>query len=386
MMIDTDGTVTPCCRNFPAIKLGSARSQTADEIWNGEEMRKIRRQFLKGEIPKSCEDCGRRENWGTSLRQMMNEKFRSHFDRIQHTKEDGELPLISPVSFGVRVSNLCNLRCRSCSTHFSSSLANEAAAFNGEAVVPVKRAFESSEKISTWFQNVIPSLEHVYFAGGEPLLDQHHYVFLEALLEAGKKDVELDYNTNLSTLVFKKWDITKMWSQFSRVRISASLDAVGVHAEILRKGTRWNEIEKNFKRLRDVVPHVDFGIFPTVSAMNAFHLPQAIRRWIEIGMIRKGSDLSVNVLTGPDHFCVRIFNDSERKTLIENYRDFAETLPYNLRASISSELNKVLGVFSEPLDSEGRKAFRYATFVFDRYRNEKLASVFPELVPVLYEG
>jgi len=56
-----DGTVVPCCNDYSAkIPLGDLKTQSLGEIWNGEEMRKLRRRFihnpreLEGTI---CQDC-----------------------------------------------------------------------------------------------------------------------------------------------------------------------------------------------------------------------------------------------------------------------------------------------------------------------------------------
>ena len=56
-----DGTVVPCCNDYSAkIPLGNLRIQSLREIWNGEEMRKLRRRFI-GSAPNLagtiCQDC-----------------------------------------------------------------------------------------------------------------------------------------------------------------------------------------------------------------------------------------------------------------------------------------------------------------------------------------
>ena len=43
----------------------------------------------------------------------------------------------------------------------------------------------------------IMDVEEIYFAGGEPLVMQEHYTILEKLIEAGRTDVRLRYNTYL---------------------------------------------------------------------------------------------------------------------------------------------------------------------------------------------
>ena len=38
---------------------------------------------------------------------------------------------------------------------------------------------------------------HVYFAGGEPLINDMHYYILNKLIEHKRFDVTISYNTNL---------------------------------------------------------------------------------------------------------------------------------------------------------------------------------------------
>jgi radical SAM protein with 4Fe4S-binding SPASM domain len=390
LQIEADGSVLPCCRAPAKGVLGSVRRESAKEIWNAPAIRKIRRDMLAGRVPEGCAECHRRESWGEkSLRLESNERFRALLPIVERTRANGALPSDGPVCLGLRFSNLCNFRCRSCGSRNSSSLALEESRTSGKpAGKAVSRAFQSSRDAGKWVSPLLESLHYVYFAGGEPLLDDDHYVFLESLLAAGRKDVFLVYSTNFSTLSHGRWDVAKLWSRFDTVRIWASFDGVGEQAEILRKGTRWAEIERNFLRLRETAPNVGFGIFPTVSAMNAFHLPKALSRWIELGMIREPGDLLVNALTGPSHLCFRVFNERERKSLAECYRKYLENgLPRvsrALRAHVAGELDKVLATFREPFDPAQRKLFKRATFTLDRIRNERLISRFPELFDALY--
>ena len=58
MGIYSDGSVTPCCnivgRNAP---IGNIKNNTVSEIWNGQEMNKIRDGFIKNEPNKVCQSC-----------------------------------------------------------------------------------------------------------------------------------------------------------------------------------------------------------------------------------------------------------------------------------------------------------------------------------------
>ena len=73
-------------------------------------------------------------------------------------------------------------------------------------------------------QEHIPHLDQIYFAGGEPLIMDEHYYILQKLIDAGRTDVRIRYNTNLLKLHFKHYDLVEMWSKFNFVQVNASID------------------------------------------------------------------------------------------------------------------------------------------------------------------
>ena len=60
-----------------------------------------------------------------------------------------------------------------------------------------------------------------------------------------------------------------MWKHFPDISVGASLDAMGPRAELMRKGTKWEETLANRKRMMEVCPKVDFYISSTVGILNA---------------------------------------------------------------------------------------------------------------------
>ena len=49
-----DGSIQVCCRSHP---IGFIQYNTLEEIWNNENMCRIRNQGLTNESPKECEPC-----------------------------------------------------------------------------------------------------------------------------------------------------------------------------------------------------------------------------------------------------------------------------------------------------------------------------------------
>jgi hypothetical protein len=168
-------------------------------------------------------------------------------------------------------------------------------------------------------------VEQIYFAGGEPLLMEEHYNILDELVRRGRFDVRLIYNTNFTHTDLKGKSVFEYWKQFKSVAVGASLDAMGPRAEYIRKGTDWAVVEQNRRDMIAVCPKVDFYISPTLSIMNAWHLPDFHRAWVEQGLIR-AQDLNVNILQDPVHYRIDIAPDKYKEKLTVHYRDHIEWL------------------------------------------------------------
>ena len=57
-----DGKVVPCCFDYDNLyNLGNAETQSFDEIWNGEKMQKLRKEFINNKVTnKLCANCRNR--------------------------------------------------------------------------------------------------------------------------------------------------------------------------------------------------------------------------------------------------------------------------------------------------------------------------------------
>jgi hypothetical protein len=161
-------------------------------------------------------------------------------------------------------------------------------------------------------------VEQIYFAGGEPLLMEEHYRILDELVKRKRFDVRLIYNTNFTHTDLKGRSVFEYWSQFKSVAVGASLDGMGLPAEYIRKGTRWLDVVQNRHRMIATCPDVDFYISPTLSILNAWHLPDFHREWTAAGLIR-AQDLNVNILQDPAYYRIDIAPQEYKQQLEAKY-------------------------------------------------------------------
>jgi hypothetical protein len=209
---------------------------------------------------------------------------------------------------------------------------------------------------------------------------EEHYRILDELVRRRRFDVRLIYNTNFTHTDLKGNSVFEYWSQFDSVAVGASLDGSGPHGEYIRKGTDWAVVEQNRRDMLRVCPGVDFYISPTLSIMNAWHLPDFHRDWVERGFIL-AQDLNVNILQDPAYLRIDIAPMKYKQRLRMKYQEHINWLrdkdPLQ-RATVGFEsaINFMMATDNTHLiDTFWRKAHE-----LDSIRSERLLDSIPELV------
>jgi organic radical activating enzyme len=340
--------------------------------------------MLTETLNPACGRCYEQEESGFfSGRKSANKHHGHHIERVRATDTSGHADQFEMTYWDIRFSNLCNLSCRSCGHIFSSSWHQDQAKLAGNSwgqQNPVLNYAGRSET-DVWEQ-LVPHLDYVeqiYFAGGEPLMMKEHYNILDELERRGRFDVRLIYNTNFTHTRLKDRTVFDYWKRFKSVAVGASLDAMGPRAEYIRKGTNWDTVERNREHMLEVCPAVDFYISPTLSILNALHLPVFHKEWVNKGLINP-QDLNVNILQDPLHLRIDIAPIAYKQRLQETYREHIEWLrPQDplQRATVGFEsaINFMLATDNSHLLPK----FWDKTRELDVIRNENVLTVIPEL-------
>jgi sulfatase maturation enzyme AslB (radical SAM superfamily) len=232
------------------------------------------------------------------------------------------------------------------------------------------------------WEQLIPHLDYVeqiYFAGGEPLLMEEHYNILAELVRRERTDVRLIYNTNFTHTDLKGQSVFEYWKQFDSVAVGASLDGMGAPAEYIRKGTDWAQVVKNRYEMIRVCPEVDFYISPTLSIMNAWHLPDFHREWVAHGLIR-AHDLNINILQDPPHYRIDIAPAEYKQRLEAKYLkhlDWIQDRDPLQRATVG--LQSAINFMNSTDNTHLIDTFWRKTHELDEIRNENILDVLPEL-------
>lgn len=371
------GEAYPCCHAEMAYPVGNCRHKTLEEIYRDAPMRVLRDDMLNERPNPTCGRCYEQEESGFfSGRKSANKHHGHHVKRIDDDK-------FQMTYWDIRFSNLCNLSCRSCGHIFSSNWHKDQAVLAGGTWSQTNPVLNYAGRTETdiWEQ-LIPHLDYVeqiYFAGGEPLMMKEHYNILDELERRGRFDVRLIYNTNFTHVRLKDRTVFDYWKRFKSVAVGASLDAQGPRAEYIRKGTDWATIEANRARMMEVCPQVDFYISPTLSILNALHLPDFHRDWVEQGLI-KPQDLNVNILQDPAYLRIDIAPTDYKQKLVKRYQEHLEWLrPQDPLQRATVGFESAIR-FLQATDNTGLiPKFWKKTCELDDIRNENVLDTIPEL-------
>jgi MoaA/NifB/PqqE/SkfB family radical SAM enzyme len=381
----TNGDVGPCC--MANMDNGNAVSNLnvnpdISAAWNAPAMKQLRRNMLDGKKSSICLNCYEYEKVGKfSERMQYNWDFKRYFSRVLNTRSDGLVRETSIPVIDIRFSNRCNYKCRICSSEYSSLWHEDELRLNPEAKPYPKKLKVAADEEVFWnsFEKLLPDVKRLHFAGGEPLVMDEHYRTLQHLIDIGKTDFTLSYNTNFSTLRHKGYDLPDLWSRFDKVEIWASLDGMGAKGDYQRKGQHWPVIEDNIREMQRRCGNVLFGVNVTVNVFNVLHVPEFYRYMVKNGLVSPDR-MNLYLLFYPYEFSITNLTEGLKSQVRENYSSFiADYLPTVGNSGHFS--NHVQSIINRMDSEEGTLKHEFIQSVesLDRLRGENFLKIFPEL-------
>jgi radical SAM protein with 4Fe4S-binding SPASM domain len=373
------GDIYPCCNHDYKNPIGNSKTTSLKETFNNDKMKELRRNMLNGVPTKDCEFCYKHESTGPySFRTYSLEQFSNRFDEIvPFTNEDGSVDDFKMRYFDVRFSNICNFKCRTCSAEFSSQWAAEN---NKSRKIPKPILFHADDNKGHLLEEVLGHIHNIdlaYFAGGEPLITEEHYIILEEMIRQGRTDITLRYNTNASSIKYKHHDILSLWKHFKKIELSCSVDHYGERAEWLRHGTDWGQIETNLLAFRNL-DYVSFQMNTVFSIFNYSTIGD-FYEYLRNKNILRADDWhhTLYQAINPSYYCAKSL-PKELKTLArENALSFIGKQGFK---AIDSALQDAVK-FAEESDTweKNTAEFLSNTLSIDKLRGEDFAKTFPEL-------
>ncbi len=370
LSIEPKGTAFTCCNAYEFEPLGNVKTETMEQIINGPAINKIREQFLNGEVPGQCLLCVNAEKLGQiSLRESSLAKFPA----VSTDKK----PVIKYL--GLRLSNLCNYACRTCSPDLSTGWYKDSLVGDKDFTKGTVKAFSNTDDFMKQLTASVDDLEIIYIAGGEPLITPEIQSMLEFLVTKGRDDIELIVNTNFSKPNEK---ILQLLTQFKSVHLSLSLDGMFEQGEYLRHGMNWDETETRIKTFLKNYPSMKLKLFPTVSIYNIFHVSDFLDYVLEKKYFRP-SDIQINPVTSPTDFNFQILPESLKKRAMNKLTLFQMYLMTTYKEpedqGLAFQIKGLINTLEEKFEHNEMSKFLKEVRKFDRIRGQNFFATFPEL-------
>ncbi len=334
VMIDSNGKIAPCCMiDYSYRKPLSSLSPGVFSDLKTEQ------------APSECHRCTTNESYGISSYRMMFNRMVKNSPGIQFVD--------------IRNSNRCNLKCRTCDPINSHLIAKE----RGNIVSLQEYDISQSESLL-----IQPSLQWLYYTGGEPLINPYHYDFLQKVIDKGfSKNIRLIYNTNLSTLQYKDRDLITIWDQFKSVLINSSIDAIGEKINYIRSGADWNRIEENYNTLKiwqQQKKRISLNIATTVSVLNFWWIPELLKYF-------ENDTVNMHEVDYPDYLRLSVIPDDLKDQALLVLKEIRE-LRYDENFCVRLE-QKILNNDCKHL----LKDTVIQTLLLDKKRGENLFDLLP---------
>jgi len=247
VFVQPDGVVRNCA--ITSQKLGNINDQPLKEILHNEVNRAVKQDMLGDVFHKRCNHCH-------VLEQNQTFKPDAVSNRVWYLKTlvPKDLDFFdNPDNYRLKMldlrwKNTCNFACIYCGPDLSSAWASE-------LNMPQHINDNALQQSLDYIYSNLHSVEHVYLAGGEPLLIKENLVLLNRLQEINP-DVEIRINTNLSILGNEIYNTIK---KFRNVHWTVSVDGIEEEFEYVRYGGNWNQFVKNLRLLSQDFEKINFN-------------------------------------------------------------------------------------------------------------------------------
>jgi organic radical activating enzyme len=353
---------------------------TLSQAFNSDYMINLRKSFINGEKPQACNRCWSEEASGrTSKRQNSFYRLGKLVEHIDFTNPDsGDL-----IFLDLKLGNICNLKCRICGSFSSSKWAQEEIEINKSYQTAYHRPANDFLKQGQWprkvdafwsdLSSILPHIRYLEFTGGEPFLIAEHFDFLKTAVDSGyASNIEIHYNTNGTQFPQQAPDI---WKHFKIVEIALSIDDMGSRFEYQRYGAKWDVVQTNlekFRELRDNNKNIILQLCLTVNSLNFYYIDE-ILQWVPHQMFNYHY---LNVVHDPPNFCIKNLNDVA-KNMITDKLKLAVIPP-----QFADEIINLIQFMNSGSGSDCKELVRVLKDS-DTYRKQHLKDYHPEMAAAI---
>jgi organic radical activating enzyme len=379
------GTTKICCMYRDQELNHSFGKDSIDINFSQESFNEVRKSLSDGIRHKKCNWCFEEEDAGRkSKRQRDNDKYSSWL-------RDGNLPFQGLAKVELNLGNTCNLKCRTCGSHSSSSWMQETYdlyektdynSYRDYAIMMRKYHQHYDDESPFWndLESHLPTIKQFDFYGGEPFMSNKMWKILEVAVEKGyAKDIEIHYATNGT-----QWpeDKVEIFKYFRHVHISFSTDGIDKQFEYMRYPAKWTEVTENMQKAVDFnrrSNNLYLGWCITLSNLNISGLPRLLEEHYKNF---KSFGPYLNLVHGPIYFNLSKMPDHVKDYVIP----LLESIPKEHVDSYMYD-HHIPGIIqyikNGTPDIDLWYQFKRKIATHDKYRNQNFSDIFPEYAKVI---
>jgi hypothetical protein len=330
---------------------------------------KIRQDMLDGKmLPDHCEYCYNYERKNVeSYRQFETKEWISKLD-INSVEDLHQID--RPYYYEIRLSNKCNLMCRSCKPEYSHLIDQEYKKFKINHPDAALQTFAYSSLSNVDINKLTPKTR-VYLTGGEPTVMSEVLLFMEQCIAVNQVDFDFTLGTNAAKLSPKFLSLTK---HFTNMNFSVSLDGYGKINDYWRWGSDWDTVIENIHILKNQGHTISINCVPGIYNVTNLHL---LYEFLDREFPHAGIYLQIN------HVGIQsAYNHPNAELVVESMLRCQQTKMYHTdgksnRTTIDSLLNHYSN--NPKYNLQDLRAFFKYNDQLDRARNVQLGDYIPEL-------
>lgn len=347
------------------------------DLRDAPEIMQLKKELLANERPDSCKICWHAEDHGmASLRNLYMFHFEG-IDRAQYTETSShDLEYLE-----LRIDNLCNFACRICDQDSSTLIAAELERHpNLKPYLGIRtdQTIAINKQITeTNWQQVIDRLGKVkalQLTGGEPMLIKKFYDLMDLLIDNKIADnMLLMITTNCSVV---NPQILQRLSQFKKVVIIASIDAVGSVAEYQRYGTDWEVVTKNVLTFLSL-PNCDFTINGTLTAYSVLDFANLCRYIADISDLCDHVAVTFNLVSARDHMHPTVLAGELRERAVAQLHQGRDIIRSRTgKAAFGDQIDGMIDTMMTEDNTDKFDRFVQYTRDYDKVRGESFEQIF----------
>ena len=274
-------SIRNCCRALPTTVTSELLKQGPSLFSRAPDLVATRRDLLRGVQAPACKSCWKledagnrspRSGFGSFVDFLAEHKWFGTQNKIEIGKRLQSLTqseidklaifLDKPRMVEVSLSNLCDMKCVYCSHDYSSQWVAERLKFKEITIEQAPNDKPNSELTRLFWEyfstHAYKTASYINFIGGEPLLIDDFYVFVDKLIALYKEKeheslppyviLSVVTNLNCSPKIFSRFVsmIPKILANPRlHLHVSVSMESVGPRAEFIRHGTNWERVKDN---------------------------------------------------------------------------------------------------------------------------------------------